>query len=296
MNMLPTEMIEQITTHLDIYTIPHFKATCKVADNAIGKEQYVAMVAKDMQRRFNLVVDVVRNYHNNVSQDTIQTQLSTELLKSLYQKFGAPDPASEEKQLIWSVIDRMFNHTMRETGCDFDDMVYTWVYHINNEPLTDDIHLEVLSVFKKFLVGPTNYSLVFEHVDAESKSARYYSRIEFIFDANNALKLCFHMQDMKEDAYIWDGENQIGLIPGASINIDGDIVMDVNDDTLYGLSLFIIKVFGVQVYMFETSMVSTIKQLSGCSLSTYAAELYETTLNQFVNAELFREMIVDIFE
>lgn len=290
LRVLPLEMVAEVASRMEPYSLVRFKTTCKVANKLCTDEMCDAVVINDIRERLQNVIKVVTEYHNTVQQIDYKEYVTKEMLMK-WHKYLVKYEVEHSKKAFWakSAAFRLVREICDKYNCTERDVMLTWKRYISNEPVFEN-HSMILEGLKEFVIGSKDtYKVLFEY-----KAGRYSNILYLTFDANGEIVMQPFLLDTQSDFDTWEKADKMKKqIPGAHITKNNKLQLNVNDESLYGLAKYINEVFGRPAYMTKTSAVSYIRK--HC-IPQPASNICHRILDFFVDRDIFKNKLVDILD
>lgn len=283
-NQMPLDVIDAIVSHTDVYSIPYLKTTCKTLSNRITNERYDSMVAQHIKKKLEDVINVVKQYHEAITNKDVEEQLFKRLLNQLYSRFYG-------KKVYFALQ----QHVRSETSFTYQQCFETYKRYITNQPLeqNDDVIIDSL---KKFVIGTDKsvYIVSFNFIDRMLDKKMYYCVVNLQFHDTGDIKMNFSIQNQKIINTV-----TIDAAFGMSVNLNlrnksvKRAEIFVTDTTLTELSECIVQEIGREICLSHIQVVNNIEKWIG-PLTKYEEKLFDIYVDSLINPYNYRHEIINI--
>ncbi len=284
-DVLSFDIIEKVVKHLDINSFAKFKYCCKTTNNAASQEIFRNTLIDTVNKRLCCVIEIIKEYHDTLNQNSVRQNTIHTLLNQLYLKL-------KQNPLEYvNLVQYMLGFVAEKANSTRDEVLRVWFMYMNNYVIKNENQLIVKEL--EIFALSKSYSLMFEFTDCKNQG-KYYIQLEIEFNDEQQPMLGFTMQDIINNKYT-NEEDMKKYLENAEYDQDGFIRFVVSNENMLALSKFIVNVMGLDVFVFETSMISYIKchsRLWSCTENDFI----EKQENKYVNREEYREKIIDILD
>jgi hypothetical protein len=279
---LPLVLIDDIISRLDVLSIPHFKASCKVVSNQITTECYDNLVVQHIKKQLEDIVNVVKRYHIAVTDTDVEKELAKMLLVQLH------DHRYDEK--TYMAVKLMQVLAYKETNFSLRRVRETWIKYINGLPLIQHDNV-ILDSIKRFVVGTdkSTYIVSYNYINNCSKEKSHYCVINLQFHDNGDIKMHFSIEDVDKNTNRVYSKNSRNPLKRSVRFIE----ILVNDTTLTELAECIVEELGRETCLSEVNIVNNVNKWVG-PFTKYAERLFDNAINTIVNPEPYMNDICDI--
>lgn len=285
-DILPFDVVEVITKYLDIHSMPLFRCSCKVANNAASEGIYKEALVKSVNRRLNDVVETIKEYHEKLRQPETRTKIICTILNELFLN------VRKNPELHVNAMIHMIRCVIEKTGCNENDVNRVWFLYMNSFQI-DDYDQHIVKALEEYTLAKS-YSLLFQYTDCNNQG-KHYIQLLVNFEDESKPTLAFTMQDIINDKDVDAVHVQNLKIQNAYYDLDGFMRFEISQENILAMSEFIVDFMGLDVFVFETDMVTYIKSHSQQWLSV-GEDFVEKQVNKYVDREQYRDKIIAILD
>ena len=282
---LPQEMVIEVVSRLDLLSVPSFKVSCKVVNNIVSSSVVDDMIAQDIKKRLEGIIDIANSYHlalkNKDNEEKIFKRVSKKLLKAFNKR-------SINQNEIKKDVASMFKNVSTSTQYSPLELAHTWIKYAHNLPMSETETTRLASL-KSYMLSTDIpcVDLMFQYGDTQQYNKSFISYIQIKFHNTGHVEMCFSMERVVWTTTKPSVHDKVSNIPGAVINPLNKIELMVNDATLTGLGKFIVEVFGKQAYIHDVEVCFGVLEIPGVNICTYGRMLTDAVRRSCIDKESF---------